>query len=643
MSQSLSCVRCLRPITDDSLGELCETCRRSDYTRRSVDLDDPAALTPTARIGRVAASPPAPPPILPGYEILDTLGTGGMGMVYKAREVGPDRVVAVKLIRAATDPDARDRFRVEVRSLAKLDHPNIVRVYAVELDGREPYFTMEYVDGRGLDKRLAADGPLPPAEAARVVEAVARAVHAAHAAGVVHRDLKPANVLVAADGTPKVTDFGLAKRLDSDDGLTVTDAVLGTPGFMAPEQAGGRSRRIGPPADVYSLGATLYALLTGQPPFRGVTPLDTAEQVRSRSPVPPTRLRPEVPPELEAVVLRCLEKDPARRYPSAEALADDLARWREGRPTVARPPTRIERAWQTVRGRRPVERATAATLGVVLLASAWAAPVPKDSDPVQKAQRDLAAGRKVVLVGPTGQPKWHEWRLDAAALGKSPMNDETCSFQSIGPGLLELFPAPGVDRYRITAEVRQIWTRDRGEQPPADVGHASRTGLYFGHAQQPGTGGVSAHSFLAVWFNDWVTDSARKAGITRATARLDQAVIVQRPNTVPAEHTLNIASAEFSPFPNLYATEWRWVGAEVTPAGVRALWREKPDGPTTVLAYLPAATVRRFGTQMQDTLGKLDPNAGVQLPDWHPRMPIGIWCEGSSISIRNVVLEPLSE
>jgi WD40 repeat protein len=312
------------------------------------------------------AAAPAPFPALPGYEILGELGRGGMGIVYKARQVGLGRVVALKMILAGAGagPGQLARFRSEVEAVARLHHPNLVQVYEVgEQEGR-PYFAMEFVDGGSLDRRTEGK-PQPPRQAAEMLETLARAVHAAHQRGIVHRDLKPGNVLLTADGAPKVTDFGLAKRLDAEDGPTLTGEILGTPSYMAPEQAEGKTRDIGPATDVYGLGAILYALLTGRPPVEGETPWDVIQRVVSAEPVAPRRLRPGVPRDLETICLKCLQKEPGRRYPSALTLAEDLRRFLADEPIHARPVGLGERAVKWAR-RRP---AAAALLAVSCLAA----------------------------------------------------------------------------------------------------------------------------------------------------------------------------------------------------------------------------------------------------------------------------------
>jgi serine/threonine-protein kinase len=275
-------------------------------------------------------------PAVPGYEILGELGRGGMGVVYQARQTALRRVVALKMVLAGPHASAQEmgRFRTEAEAVARLAHPNIVQIHEVAEHNGCPYFSMELCPGGSLADRLAR-APLPPTQAAALVEVFAHALDAAHAKGVVHRDLKPANVLLAEDGTPQVTDFGLAKKLD-EVGQTQSGAIMGTPSYMAPEQACGRSKEIGPAADVYALGAILYECLTGRPPFKAATPLDTIHQVVAEEPASPRLLSPHLGRDLETICLKCLEKEPARRYPSAGALADDLGRYRKGEPISAR-------------------------------------------------------------------------------------------------------------------------------------------------------------------------------------------------------------------------------------------------------------------------------------------------------------------
>jgi serine/threonine-protein kinase len=277
--------------------------------------------------------------VVPGYEVLGELGRGGMAVVHKARHLGLKRLVALKMILAGAHAGEADlaRFRAEAEAIARLQHPNIVQIYEVGEHAGRHYLALEFVDGGTLAQRLNVT-PLPPREAAELVRALARAVHYAHGRGVIHRDLKPANILLARDGTPKVSDFGLAKQLAQDTGQTQMGTLLGTPSYMAPEQAEGHTKEVGPPADVYALGAILYECLTGRPPFRAPSVAETLEQVRLHEPVPPRRLQPKVPRSLETVCLKCLEKGPQKRYGSAGALAEDLRRFLGEEPILARPP-----------------------------------------------------------------------------------------------------------------------------------------------------------------------------------------------------------------------------------------------------------------------------------------------------------------
>jgi tetratricopeptide (TPR) repeat protein len=306
-------------------------------------------------------------PAIEGYEILGELGRGGMGVVYRARQVQLNRPCALKMILAGAhaNPEAVARFLAEARAIARLQHVHIVQIHHIGKADDLPFFELEYVPGGGLDRQIEGT-PWQPRRAARLVEQLARAMAEAHRLGVVHRDLKPANVLLAADGTPKITDFGLAKMVDSESGLTRTELVMGSPSYMAPEQAEGRAKESRPSVDVYALGAILYELLTGRPPFRGATAMETLEQVKGSEPVPPLRLVPNLARDIETICLKCLRKEPTRRYEDASALAEDLRRFRSGEPIVARRISGAERAWRWCRRNPVIAGLTAAVAGLVL-------------------------------------------------------------------------------------------------------------------------------------------------------------------------------------------------------------------------------------------------------------------------------------
>ena len=370
------------PITPQ---EACRSCpellplvqeRWRQMCRVRADLD---ALFPSPGAGTVAPDEGAPLPQVAGYEVEGVLGHGGMGVVFRARHLSLNRVVALKMVLAGAYAGLheRERFQREAEAVAALRHPNVVQIYDVGTSDGRPFFTMEYAEGGSLARKLAG-AIQPPRQAAALLAVLAGGVHAAHRGGIVHRDLKPSNVLLTAPpaaeglsadgepswGTPKISDFGLARRRDDGAGLTRTGAALGTPSYMAPEQAAGTRHAAEPAVDIYALGAVLYELLTGRPPFRAGTAAETVQQVLTRDPVPPSRLNATVPRDLEIICLKCLRKEPALRYATASALGEDLGRFLRGEAIAARPEGRLERLARRVR-RRPV-RSGAFVLGTLL-------------------------------------------------------------------------------------------------------------------------------------------------------------------------------------------------------------------------------------------------------------------------------------
>lgn len=306
--------------------------------------------------------------LVPGYMLVSELGRGGMGVVYRAVQLGLNRTVALKMVLAGAYADAtqRTRFRGEAEAIAQLQHPGIVQIYEIgEFEGI-PFYSLELVEGGNLAQKLQGK-PFPPREAAQLVATLAQAVHAAHQKGIIHRDLKPANILLTSDGQPKITDFGLAKSLEMPTPHTADGAIVGTPCYMAPEQATGRIDQVGPATDVYSLGVILYEMLAGKPPFQGASMLDTLEQVRHQEPRVLHQLQKSVPRDLETICLKCLEKDPQRRYATAAGLAEDLQRYLTDQPILARKTPLLERSRKWGR-RHPTATATLTLTGFLLLA-----------------------------------------------------------------------------------------------------------------------------------------------------------------------------------------------------------------------------------------------------------------------------------
>lgn len=389
------------------------------------------------------------------YELLEEIARGGMGVVYKARQVSLERLVALKMILAGDHAGASDlaRFRTEAQAVARLQHPNIVQIYEVGQHESHPYFSLEYCSGGSLAEKLNGT-PLPAQQAAQFAETLAGAMHAAHEAGIVHRDLKPANILLqpvgggqsvvggqgpgasdqAAASSPamdhrlptdlwpqttllKITDFGLAKKhSDSTNvsaaGVTVSGAILGTPSYMAPEQAAGKGKEVGPSCDIYALGAILYEMLTGRPPFKAATPLETLTQVAVDNPAPPRDLQPSTPRDLQTICLKCLEKEPGKRYATAIALAEDLRRFQAGQPILARPARIPEKLLKWTRRNRLATVLVAALL-IVMVASTLAVAWSLGRKTVQ-----ALAPRKPPLPLPTGSEAWAYPGASSGSSGK---------------------------------------------------------------------------------------------------------------------------------------------------------------------------------------------------------------------------------
>jgi serine/threonine-protein kinase len=510
-----------------------------------------------------------------------------------------------------------------------------------------PFFTMEYLECGCLARQLDG-GPLPPGDAVRIVRAIAGALSAAHAqeVPVIHRDVKPSNILLTADGMPKVADFGLVKLLGEVDPITVQSGGLGTPSYMPPEQISKEYGEIGVWSDVYGLGATLYHLLTGRAPFTGSTPLAIVRQVPTDPPPEPRTLRPEIPIGLEAIVLKCLEKNPKCRYQSMAELVRSLDRYEAGEPD---PDTPIRTRWRRFKlwvGRHRVRIAASAAavvlaLGLVAAGRALApvppVRVPEDParpDPGERIRTELRARRPVVLVGDGGEPRFN-WRVGSGTFGKADPGDGLL-FETIDTGLLELLDDPGIDSYTIRAQIRQTRSLAAADLPNRRRDEDS-VGVYFGHADLS-SANPPTHAFFAVRFADYdpvtilgnpVKD--QPAALVRALRTFDAEGKLRHPATV-------FAQCLFKPV-EMRPGLWRTIEIDVTPTELRARWQDAQGKMKPLIGKQPIEPGRHFAA-LQEALNEIRPNSGIVLPVWSPRMPLGIYARASALNVRNVTITP---
>lgn len=610
-----------------------EVCERLVAAGQKLDADE-ASTIGTSVSGWVAGESTFVPREVGPYLLLARIGQGGMGAVYRARQRSLNREVAVKMILAGphASPQAVARFRTEAEAIARQRHPNVVEIYDFGEHDGQPYFSMELVEGGSLADRLDT-GPLPPRQAAELVRVLAGAVESAHQKDVLHRDLKPANVLLTPDGVPKVSDFGLAKLLDSELTPTVSGVPIGTPSYMAPEQTDGRTSAISPATDVYGLGGILYAALTGQPPFTGESPAKTYEYVRKIPPVRPARLRPGIPWQLEEICLKCLEKAPPRRYDSAQALAADLRRWLDGeRPRHT--PRWPERAARALR-RRAVAVGTGMALILVLIVAATMLYSGDPDRPLRQMQKDLAAGRPVTLVRETGKPAWSRWRTGETDAHLVEAKNGAFTVHAWGYALLELLPDPMCESYRLTAKVRHETGRRPGE-----------VGLYVARIAYPIEGG-EVEFLIQLTFNDVnpleappITINGRKVTAPAPTNRVLLIPHLYSQEGTPPNVDCSMEGRIGPPFlpGRELTTEWRELAITVTPDEISAEW----EGLALHLSQ------EEIAAAVSDAMDKLRPKypdfplLQHTQPQFTVRGGLGLYLHRGSASFRAVTVTPLA-
>ncbi|MFO0967852.1 MAG: serine/threonine-protein kinase [Gemmataceae bacterium] len=527
-------------------------------------------------------------PVIPGYEVLGALGHGGMGVVYKVKNRAIDRIEALKMIqpRAVLNPEAAERFQLEIRAMAQFEHPRIVRIYAAGQHAGNPYFTMEYVAGGALTRQLGRLATSPEAAVALTVK-IAQAVHYLHGKNVVHRDLKPGNVLLKADlDEPLVSDFGLVKLFDrhadqpgggdsSDTQLTSAGAVVGTASYMSPEQAAGETANVTGAADVWSIGVMLYEMLAGQRPFQGKDPDAVRLAVRTQEPPLLRRVRPKLDCHLEAICLRCLEKQPAARY-SAQALADDLQRWQRGEAIL--PERWPRRLWRQAR-RHPAACAALAlllvfsvVLAVTFLAGSgvtetrdWTAEANKK---LQALPAELATQERLTLIPAAGPAPGYRWVTPRGPHDSiSHEAEKPFSVHADGFGLVELLPPHALTRYRLRLEVHH----EGGDQDGA-------VGVYLGYSKQAAADGMPVHCFCGLYFNDIAVIPGRPPEQSNDVALSLHLLYWKAPDKfVLRLHPAGVGvGASFQSAGQSKVESWRKLELEVEPEEIRITWDGKP-------------------------------------------------------------------
>ena len=582
-----------------------------------------------------------PPPIIPRmphHHSLELLGVGGMSHVYLGKQNHTNRPVAIKLLDSSFPSEGKTykRFIAEMKALGQVNHPNVMDIVEVgDVYGRL-YYTMECMADGSLYKKITKHKPANDfKQVARWLMQAARGVAAGHALGILHRDVKPSNLLLNSVDEAMVADYGLAKFMNEADGLTRTSDVIGTFNYASPEQAEGRIAQLDARSDVYSLGATLYHMLTGYVPFKAETSIEVCRKVIDEELPRPRSIHAAIPLSLERICVKAMEKLPSDRYESAEAFADDLERFLADQPPVGRPVSRLQKAKRVVHRNR-VRVGMIATVLVVGLAVAVQPAPRKPPRPQEKIQAALQQGEEVVLVGATGRPDAYRWQIGEATLGPDDGIITPARFQTAELSRLVLVDDPMCDHYRITADFHHR----------SVLGHGY-IGLFFGFNQM--IDGQSLHHAVEVeWSEFYGADRNNPIGNGRVVSDVHRVVGYMRLYIPNKQLTTALYGVEgnyyFTPFDTKQRKEWRKIEIEVSPEGLH-VWFQT-DRATNTMA--DAMFIRRdiiedrIAKQQAIYRQKVGLPISTELVHWSPRGPIGIFAARSTLSFRNVVLTPMT-
>lgn len=670
MSSPSTCVRCKTVLAKPIASGLCETCRIASSPSETVPEQgtQAAPFLPTesapGRANDQSTTPYRPGeskqfPHVPGYELIRVLGEGGGGTVFLARQLVAERLVAVKVI-YATRPSERERFRREVMTLAKLRHPHVVEIYEVGECEAGPFYSMEYMAGGSLAGQRRS--PISITAACGLIEAIARGIQSAHDAGYLHRDIKPGNILLDDRGVPKVSDFGLAKLFQLEQGspeheqLTQSAVFLGTAAYASPEQARGEISGLDVRTDVYGLGATLYDLLTGRPPFRGKSTAETLKMVELNPLVPPRSLCAAVPKNLDAICQKALSKRREDRFATAGELADELHRFVENRETLTRPRSLPQRALDELSRRWRRLAIGSAVVGLMVAVVVLSLNSGRKSQAIDSPRptsgmyvEPFLRGELVTLIDPQGSIAFKPESLIGKYAESSPLyGSPAYCIQSQVSSLAELFNVPAGKGFRLTAEIRH----ETGSE-------SSGVGLFFGQRSEPWSQLATVHSHYYVWFKNFPEYQNPKLPPIPNMVRMEQVCRGEVLEQQPLHYSRGLAQLSFKATPLSELRDWKKITIEATPGSLIAYWHAAPDQPAQRLMWVPEA---RFPVEpnrpnaipkslldmhLSANFGDMQKSLALKAPlperTWSPEGPLGLYVYNAQASFRNVTLELLSD